>query len=792
METRKLLCIPAVVLVLALAHITPASADEDRWSTNGPHGGTVMSIGIHPFDNELMYIGTTGSGMFRTTNGGADWSIIEHDTLWQTAIFGVKFHPYGPDTIFANTDRGAFKSTDAGQTWFRMPLLYPENPYQALEVNVADPPVIFAGTWGDAWRSIDGGQTWMVIDLGIDTDVVTAIKADPLNPDIIYLANNSDVPDRSIFKSTDCGETWRNIHNDIPPTEDTFGRAIDISPFDPRIVYFARSNRSEEEGQCLFKSTDGGEYWVDISPPGLAPKRVVDVTASPLDINTVFVCTDSDGIFRSTDGGSNWQQIYEGLVTAETKSVVIDPVTGFLYLGLAYDGIYRSIDNGDTWERISYNVTGAHCSDIAINRRNPDSLYVATYGSRFSMSGDGGESWNPVDFDSSYPLPVAQHVEIDPYDPSYVYLSRRYPDPSTGRSGLYRSADGGATWEFFTAGLPYDTQFYDLAVVIPSPGIRRLFMESSAGLFSSDDLGENWTICQGGLPPDIYCAAIKVSPLASELIFVSEKNGPVYKSLDAGDSWEALSGLPPGGYVEEIACDPVDPDIIYIIVSNERGLYKSTDGGQSWHNINNNLPRGPYGLWLSGIAISPYNHDIFVYSLWCGMSRSSDGGQSWEPFNEGLLIRAGLAHTLFDPGDPRRIFMAQVFNSVWEITMTGGGGDCVYTPGDCDHNGTALELPDVIAMIGLYRGSVEPNYTCDCPPHGDNFAAEADPNGNCITLELADVVTEIGAYRGTAEAAGCPDCPGSLRLMPGADSPASSGIPSLSTKVKSKAGSITR
>jgi hypothetical protein len=87
-------------------------------------------------------------------------------------------------------------------------------------------------------------------------------------------------------------------------------------------------------------------------------------------------------------------------------------------------------------------------------------------------------------------------------------------------------------------------------------------------------------------------------------------------------------------------------------------------------------------------------------------------------------------------------------------------GPCVYIPGDCDYNGTPLELGDVIAMIGAYRGIADPYYTCECPPHGDDFPATADPNGNCVANELNDVVIEIGAYRGSAEVSGCPDCPG--------------------------------
>ena len=114
------------------------------------------------------------------------------------------------------------------------------------------------------------------------------------------------------------------------------------------------------------------------------------------------------------------------------------------------------------------------------------------------------------------------------------------------------------------------------------------------------------------------------------------------------------------------------------------------------------------------------------------------------------------------------------------------GGDCVYIPGDCDHNGTALELGDVIAMIGMYRGSVTPPYECSCPPHGDNFTPTADPDGNCVPLELGDVVTEIGAYRGTATASGCADCPGTLRLLAGGENKTAIA-PSLKPKIKMNA-----
>ena len=114
------------------------------------------------------------------------------------------------------------------------------------------------------------------------------------------------------------------------------------------------------------------------------------------------------------------------------------------------------------------------------------------------------------------------------------------------------------------------------------------------------------------------------------------------------------------------------------------------------------------------------------------------------------------------------------------------GGDCVYLPGDCNHNDIALELGDVMGMIAMYRGSVDPYYICDCgvDPPGAEFAATADPNGNCIPFELGDVVTEIAAYRGSVTASGCEDCPGSGRLLPGDDGDQPLVRPRLKARVK--------
>jgi subtilisin family serine protease len=149
---------------------------------------------------------------------------------------------------------------------------------------------------------------------------------------------------------------------------------------------------------------------------------------------------------------------------------------------------------------------------------------------------------------------------------------------------------------------------------------------------------------------------------------------------------------------------------------------------------------GEWILWLDGVSGTSEvfaGEDGHTYYF---EARNYDNAGNAEPFTDEAETQT-LVDTQYIPG-------------------------CEYAAGDVNGNGIPLELGDVVAMTGIYRGTETPAFTCDCPPHGDDFAATADPNGNCVPFELNDVVVEVGAYRGDDAASGCPDCPGSRRMAP--------------------------
>ncbi len=681
MKTRGTLRINMIVIIMVFALVRAAFAQEDpTWTSGGPYDASVWSIAIHPFDNQQLFIGTLENFIFETTDGGAEWSVMEDTVDGQPqsrSMRVIKIHPFGPDTMFAATARGVYKSTDAGRTWFNM---FPEPPYSyigwdALEINRENPPVLFIGSWGHAWRSTDGGQSWSRI---FEWGSIRPIKADPVRPNIIYLGQNTTTDNQQIWKSTDSGVTWHNIHNNLQynPSDRVYARCIEVDPVAPDIVYFARWD-CDNIGEALVKSTDGGGYWIDITPPGLHNNRLHGVTVSPIDHDVLFVCTDGNGVLRSTDGGETWEEVNEGISSASsrTQTVVIDSATGIIYLGRHSGGIYRSTDNGDSWEKISYNITGAQCNDIAANWRYPDTLYATTKGGLY-MSSDGAQSWDYIELNLPDYYARVDNVEVDPYDPLYVYVSYYGMTDQGWRGAAYRSTDGGGNWESFTQGLLPGRCYTEIIVADHDDGARRLFMGSTEGLFYSDDLGESWALCGGRLPPNIDCGGLDVSPVDPNLVYIGDYSDPckLYKSTDGGEIWERLINLPRGEAINEIVCDPISPDIVYINVGWNAGLFKSTDGGRSWECINNNLPRGDY-FCVSGLAINRLNHDnVFVSSYNRGIFQSHDGGQIWEDFNEGLCATASVRQTLIDPIDTGRVFLATQ-NSVWSITRTLVGID---------------------------------------------------------------------------------------------------------------------
>lgn len=414
------------------------------------------------------------------------------------------------------------------------------------------------------------------------------------------------------------------------------------------------------------------DEWQHIGPFNIGG-RVRDIVCPPGNDNTIYVGSASGGVLKSTDGGETWSNIFDTESTLSVGDIAIDPVdTSIIYVGtgepgngvgsVTYDGngIYRSINGGATWTNIGLN-SGGNTGRIAINPQNTNIIFAAMLGDLFEntpdrgiyRTTDGGTSWEKVLYvnDSTGGIDVC----INPENPNIIFAStwervRRYNrrDYNGLGSRIYRSEDGGDTWEMLTNGLPVGANELSKITLYIAP---------------SD--------------PDVIYAGV---------VGTGDKLKDIYKSTNGGDTWTALNcstevyTTSQDNWFGGVRVDPFDADIVYWV-----GFitYRSLDGGSNWGPVMFDAHVDCQALYLS-----PTNPDFKIMG--------SDGGlfYTYNDFDDYTLeqnIPITQLYTLdVYPTDTGRIIAGAQDNgsfvrnelNYWEFVNWGDGVSTKFVPVD--------------------------------------------------------------------------------------------------------------
>jgi photosystem II stability/assembly factor-like uncharacterized protein len=688
-------------------------AGENQWTCGGPEEARVKTISINPQNNQNIYIGTIENGIYKTTNGGIDWQHLDNGMLYP-CMREIVFHPAGPDTMFAATQSGMFKSTDCGINWNL--LITPgssRNEIFDIEIHPVYHNIVYASGSGSSYKSTDGGESWVEID--IPFVAASSVNVSLQHPDTVYMTTESADSRLSVLRSENLGETWYSVHNDL----DTAIWVLDMSidPTNDNIIYVAGANYMNRGESCVAKTTDGGQHWIDISPDSLKSRYVFDIGVSPVEHNTIYICTEYDGVLKSTNGGINWSRMNNGLKMLSAARLCVDSLSGFLYLGTFYNGIYRSTNDGQLWEPISTNIKQADCIDLAISPTCADSVYVTTRSNLLYISSNGGNSWHDLILPILSTENIARCLIYDSSQSHYLYCSY-YHIEGAGQGGICRSADGGSTWQKFTNGLPGNIVYNRLEISYREGSPQRLFLTSMNGLYYSDNYGEHWSRVLGGLPandPYHYIVASRIDP---SLVFVSDISGPLFRSTDCGNNWIAINKPSGSGYVHGIICDPIYSNVVYAYLY-EYGAFKSLNRGDTWQSISGNLPGFPDTYNVYGMAINPYNpQNMFISSAGRGCYMTQNGGVFWDPLNNGLSLSYGIGFLSIAPNDTNRIYLGTDLNSAWAYTRVGSGIN--------DNN----PVPNAFALY--------PNYPN--PFNSSTTIRYSIPTAGPVTLDIYDIL----------------------------------------------------
>ena len=405
--------------------------------------------------------------------------------------------------------------------------------------------------------------------------------------------------------------------------------------------------------------------------------RVDAVAGDPTKPLVFYFGAANGGVWKTTNAGANWDNITDGrsdissvgaLTVAPSDPNVIYVGTGESQLreDLTFGtGVYRSTDGGDTWQHLGLAETH-QVATIRVHPTNPDIAYVAAIGHAFGPNPergvfrtlDGGKSWKKILFlnDST----GATDLSIDPTNPRILFASmwkfQRSPwgmEAGGGRSGLWKSTDGGDTWSNLSAnpGMP-KAPLGKIGVAVSPANPRRIYASIEAkdtlgGIFRSDDGGENWSRVNGQQQFQVrpwYYSAVTADPTNENTLYVM--NLQVWKSIDGGRTFTRMRM--PHGDTHIMWVDPKDPN--RLMNGNDGGGTVSLDGGRTWSSImnqptsqfyhvitDNQFPYRVYGAQQDNSTVSITSRSDF----------GSIGERDWFP-----VAGCENAHIAIDPRNP--------------------------------------------------------------------------------------------------------------------------------------------
>ncbi|MBI2953734.1 MAG: hypothetical protein HYY30_05430 [Chloroflexi bacterium] len=320
----------AIVLSLALFSFAPTvRAGLGVWTMVDLTGMRIESLAADPTDPTILFAGTNGNGIFRSTDGGQTWTGVNNG-LANLFVNAITVNPTNPGVILAATGRGAavgeetagiYRSTDRGETWTR------QSPgfANAFGVDPTNAGIIYAAGAPPVRKTTDGGITWSLSFGGIENTDLTGIAVNAENTSNILAGGVTEGGTGKIFRSTNAGGAWTLVLDGLDPVFDV----AFAPPAAPGAVAFFAGLIG------VFRSGDAGLTWTRVSEE-LGDVAVRDILPNPLDAKIVFGATQNEGVIRSTDGGVNWITMNDSLGNRDVFSLTVDraaPQT--LYAGTA-------------------------------------------------------------------------------------------------------------------------------------------------------------------------------------------------------------------------------------------------------------------------------------------------------------------------------------------------------------------------------------------------------------------------------------------------------------------------
>jgi photosystem II stability/assembly factor-like uncharacterized protein len=497
----------------------------------------------------------------------------------------------------------------------------------SLALDPASPDTLYAATGGGGiFKTTDRAVTWSPAGAGLSPRRARAAVVDPQAPATLYAA----VSGGGVYKSIDAARTWRPANAGLPANAE--GQVLALDPSSPATLYVSIF---PNDGEGVYRSADGGATWTRLGLEERATALVVDPSGG-----TVYAGAANGRVFRGdADGGGGvvWSRVSAGLSTGigAVLALAVHPAGQVVYAG-ADAGVFRSANRGGSWQRVSNGLTGP-VQTLLLHPGVPRTVYAGT-GLGLYRSTDQGRHWSP--FGSGLDRTEVLSLAIDTGGAS--------PYVGTRRLGVLRAAAGGV-WRAANRGLravPADA----LALDPKRPGT--IFLASPSGLFKTADGGATWRRL---LEAQGEVTSLVMDPARPATVYFQDAAGRLYQTRDGGASF-APRTIP--GFGQVLAVAPGSPSTLY--AGDRRTVWRTVDGGRTWA-----MPQdsGPLScIWVGAMAVPPGRPDQVLAAgvpacfanQGGGVARSLNNGRAW---SSSLLGPSSSLRVLaFDPEDPQTVY----------------------------------------------------------------------------------------------------------------------------------------
>ena len=657
--------------------------------------GRIADIAINPDNENEWYVAVGSGGVWKTVNAGTTWQpLTDNQSFYSTG--SITIDPNNTNTIWLGTGenvggrhvgvgKGVFLSLDGGKTWKNKGLNKSEHISKII-VNKKNSNNVFVASQGPLWssggdrglyKSIDGGESWSLVLSVNKWTGVTDVVVDPRDENIMYAATwqrHRNVaaymgggPGTKLFKSTDGGDSWRQLKTGLPTGK--LGKiGLAISEINPDVLYAAIE--LERRKGAVYRTSNGGESWKKMSDTvsgATGPHYYQELVASPHHFDKIYLMDVRVQV--SDDGGKTFYRMNEGNKHSDNHSMTFkknDP--NYLLVGTD-GGIYESFDDTKSWKYVN-NLPLTQFYKLAVDDSYP---FYNIYGGTQDNNTQGGPSRtfrsNGIANSDWFVLlgGDGHQPATEPGNPNIVYAQSQQGnlhrvDRTTGEAVFIKPYSGlNEDFERFN---------WDSPILVSSHNPKRLYFGSQR-VWKSDDRGDSWTPISKDLTKnqerlelpimgkqqswdsalDVYAmstyntiTSLSESILDQNILYAGTDDGLIHSTKDGGSSWtsitvDKLPGVPDSSFVNDIKADLHNDQVAYVALDNHKFgdyspyLYKTSNGGKSWKPIINGLPEDTFVWRIVQDHIDP--NLLFLASEY-GLYFSNNQGEKWIKFSTGL------------------------------------------------------------------------------------------------------------------------------------------------------------